>query len=331
MDINFEKVVRSAIAATAILVMSAPVVLAAETPGNIEAANVQVPGYYRMALGDKVTVTAFYDGPVYLKTAVLQGGKGMDFDGLLREMAVPTTKDGVQTSVNAYLVQQKGRMTLIDSGASDCFGETLGNLVSNIKASGVSPDDVDAVIVTHMHPDHACGATNPDGTAVFKNAEFIAPKVDADYWLSDTAASSVPKSERSFFKAAQRTVAPYKASGRFRTFAKGESPVPGIDSVDEAGHSPGMAGYLINGGDKKLLVWGDVVHSHAVQFKRPEVSVVFDHDPKAAIETRKRIFTDAVKGNLWIAAAHLPFPGLGRVVVDGSAYRWVPVEYGAVR
>ncbi|WP_053184436.1 MBL fold metallo-hydrolase [Pseudomonas thivervalensis] len=320
-----------ALMAGAVLVLSAPVVVGAETAKDHAAANVQVPGYYRMALGDKVTVTAFYDGPVYLKTSVLNPVEGVDFTSLLQAMSVPVTRDGVQTSVNAYLIQQNGRLTLIDSGASDCFGETLGRLVSNIDASGINPDNIDAVVVTHMHPDHACGAINTDGTAAFRNAEFIAPKADADYWLSDAIAHSVPESERSFFKAAQRAVQPYKAAGRFRTFEKGEPPVPGIQSVDEAGHSPGMTGYLIEGGDKQLLVWGDVIHSHAVQFKHPEVSVVFDHDPKSAVQTRKRILNDVVTGKLWVAAAHLPFPGIGRVVTDGAGYRWVPVEYGAVR
>ena len=329
-----KKIARStarALIASAFLITSVPAVMAAGTPENGAVKNIQVPGYHRMALGDEITVTAYYDGPVYLKSSVLQNTSGIDFKSMLDAMSVPITKDGVQTSVNAYLIHEKDHLTLIDSGASNCFGDTLGHLVDNIKASGVNPDSVNAIIVTHMHPDHACGAINPDGTAAFKNAEFIAPKEDADYWLSDDVAKSVPENERSFFRAAQRSVAPYKASGRFRTFIKGESPAPGIQSIDEAGHSPGMTGYLIGGGDKKLLVWGDVIHSHAVQFKHPEVSVVFDHDPKAAIETRKRILNDAVQGKLWIAAAHLPFPGIGHVIADGNGYRWIPLEYSSVR
>lgn len=321
----------SAIIAGALLSMSVPAAMAVQVPKEAGVFNVQAPGYYRMALGSDVTVTAYYDGPVYLQPSVLKNMDGIDFKGLIDTMSVPVTRDGVQTSVNAYLIQQKNRLTLIDSGASNCFGDTLGNLVDNIKASGVKPEDVNAIIVTHLHPDHACGAIKSDGSAAFKNAEFVAPKEDADYWLSDSNAKSALESERSFFIAAQRSVAPYKESGRFRTFTKGESPVPGIQSVDEAGHSPGMTGYLISGGGKELLVWGDVIHSHAVQFKHPEVSVVFDHDQKAAVATRKRILTDAVQGKLWIAAAHLPFPGIGHVVADGNGYRWIPVEYSSVR
>ena len=317
--------------ASAFFALSAPVINAAETPENSAAAKIQAPGYYRMALDKGITVTAYHDGPVYLLPSVLKNTEGLNLESLLKAMFVPVTKDGVQTSVNAYLVQQKGRLTLIDSGASNCFGETLGNLVGNIKASGINPDDVDTIIVTHLHPDHACGAMSADGTAAFKNAEFVAPKEDADYWLNDAVAKSAPEADRSFFEAAQKAVAPYKAAGRFRTFNKGESPAPGIESVDEAGHSPGMTGYLIGSGEKQLLVWGDVIHSHAVQFKHPEVSVVFDHDSKAAIATRQRILKDAVTGNLWIAAAHLPFPGIGHVVPDGKGYRWVPVEYSAAQ
>lgn len=319
----------SAIVTGVVLACSGAV--AAENTPRLSADSVQVPGYYRMALGDDVTVTAYYDGPVYLQTSVLKNADGLDLNGLLQAMYVPISKDGVQTSVNAYLIQQKDRLTLIDAGAAKCFGDTLGNLVDNIKVSGVSPEEIDEVIVTHMHPDHACGATNPDGTAAFTNAEFVAPKDDADYWLSESIANAAPEADRVFFAAARRTVAPYKAAGKFRTFEKGESPVSGIESVDEAGHSPGMTGYLIGSGDRQLLVWGDVVHSHAVQFKHPEVSVVFDHDPEAAIATRMRILKYAVQGQLWIAAAHLPFPGIGHVVTDGDAYRWVPVEYSPVR
>ncbi|MDC9598229.1 MBL fold metallo-hydrolase [Xenorhabdus anantnagensis] len=320
-----------AIMAGAMFSILTPAAMATEKTDIIKAANSQVPGYFRMALGDDITVTAFYDGPVYLKPSILKGTNGRYIDSMLKVMSVPINKDGVQTSVNAYLIQQNDRLTLIDSGAAKCFGDTLGNLVSNIKLSGINPDDVDSIIVTHMHPDHACGATNPDGTAAFPNAEFVAPKKDADYWLSESIAKTVPDSERSFFDAARRTVAPYKASGRFRTFESGESPVPGIESIDEAGHSPGMSGYLIGNKDHKLLVWGDIIHSHAVQFKHPEVAVIFDYDPKAAVATRHRILNDAVHGNLWIAAAHLPFPGIGHVVTDGEGYRWVPVEYGPVR
>lgn len=313
------------------LACSSFITVAAEKAQSLSPESVQVPGYYRMALGDDITVTAYYDGQSHMANSVMNNTDGLDLDGLLQEMYVPVSKEGTQTSVNAYLIQQGDRNTLIDAGAAKCFGDSLGNLVDNMQVSGVSPEAINEIIITHMHPDHACGATNPDGTAAFINAEFVVPKEEADYWLSESIARSVPEADRAFFADARRTVAPYKASGKFRTFKKGESPVPGIESVDEAGHSPGMTGYLAGSGDQQLLVWGDLMHSHAVQFKHPEVTVMYDYDPQAAIATRIRILKYAVQDKLWVAAAHLPFPGIGHVVADGEAYRWIPVEYNPLR
>ncbi|MNC81841.1 hypothetical protein D3C75_1351030 [compost metagenome] len=73
------------------------------------------------------------------------------------------------------------------------------------------------------------------------------------------------------------------------------------------------------------------MHSHAVQFARPEVSIEFDVDSAQAIATRQRVFADAALDKLWVAGAHLPFPGIGHVRVEGEGYAWVPVEYGPLR
>ncbi|ROV54422.1 MBL fold metallo-hydrolase [Neisseria chenwenguii] len=88
-----------------------------------------------------------------------------------------------------------------------------------------------------------------------------------------------------------------------------------------------MSGYLVGTGDKRMLIWSDVVHSHAIQFARPEVTLEFDHDEAAAHATRKRILALAAQNKLWIAGAHLPFPGIGHVAPNGKAYRWIPAEY----
>jgi glyoxylase-like metal-dependent hydrolase (beta-lactamase superfamily II) len=103
--------------------------------------------------------------------------------------------------------------------------------------------------------------------------------------------------------------------------------MPGVKSVAEPGHTPGHAGYLFSSEGQQLLVWGDVVHSHPVQFMHPEVSIEFDVDSKQAIATRKKLFADTAKQKLWVAGAHLPFPGIGHVRAEKTGYAWVPVEY----
>lgn len=285
----------------------------------------QVPGYYRLALGE-IEVNALYDGYVSLDNKLLKGAGATDIQGLLARMFLETTK-GVQTAVNAYLVNTGLNLILIDAGAAKCFGPTLGGIADNIRAAGYDMAQVDTVFLTHLHGDHACGLATADGKAAFPNATVYVAKEEAAYWLSKEVAEKAPKEAQGFFKMARDSVVPYESAGKLKKFGAGETLLPGILSVPTPGHTPGHAGYLFASGEQQLLVWGDIVHSHAVQFARPEVSIEFDVDNKRAIESRKKIFADAAKKKLWIAGAHLPFPGIGHVRAEKKGYAWVPLEY----
>ena len=144
-------------------------------------------------------------------------------------------------------------------------------------------------------------------------------------------AAKAAESSQGMFKMARAAVAPYVASERLKRYAEGSPLVPGIASVALHGHTPGHSGYLLSSAGQSLLVWGDIVHSHAVQFARPEVAIEFDVDSAQAIATRKKVFADAARDKLWVAGAHLPFPGIGHVRAEGAGYAWVPVEYGPLR
>ena len=286
----------------------------------------QVPGFYRQAVGEYV-VTAVYDGYVSLDPKSLSGLGEKQVQSLIaREFQARNAN--IQASVNAFLVKSATRLILIDSGSSDCFGPTMGRMIDNIRAAGYKPEDVDTVLLTHMHPDHACGVTLPDGQPAFPNATVWADKDDADFWLNPASAGKLPKDQQEFLKMARSALAPYQAKGRFKTFNDGESIIPGIDLVASAGHTPGHTSYLLSSGSEKLLVWGDIVHFHAVQLPHPEVTIEVDVDPKRAIESRRRVLAQAAANRWLVGAAHLPFPGLGHVRRETKGYSWTPVEYG---
>ena len=287
--------------------------------------NSQVPGYYRMALGE-FEVTALYDGYVALDNKLLKGASAKDIQSLLARMFIASTK-GVQTAVNAYLVNTGKNLILVDAGAAKCFGPTLGVIADNLRAAGYEAAQVDTILLTHLHGDHVCGIATADGKAAFPNATVHVAKEEAAYWLSKETAAKAPKEAQGFFKMARDAVAPYESAGRLKQFDAGQDLLPGLVSVPSPGHTPGHAGYLFSSGEQQLLVWGDIVHSHAVQFARPDVAIEFDVDSKRAITTRKKLFGEATKKKLWIAGAHLPFPGVGHVRTEGKAYAWVPVEY----
>nr|WP_234815014.1 MBL fold metallo-hydrolase [Noviherbaspirillum denitrificans] len=310
------------IAGTTALVSFLPHTAFADAPAKVAS---QVPGYYRMNLGD-VEVTALYDGYVMLDPKILNGASAKDIQGLLARTFAASTS-GMQTAVNAYLVNTGKNLILVDAGAAKCFGPTLGVIGDNIRAAGYKPEQVDTVLLTHLHGDHVCGIATADGKAAFPNATVHVSKDEAAFWLNKETAAKAPKEMQAFFKVAEDAVAPYKAAGKLKEFKSGDTLLPGIVSVPSPGHTPGHAGYLVTSGQEQLLVWGDIVHNHAVQFARPAVAIDFDTDKKQAIATRRKLFADVAKKKLWVAGAHLPFPGLGHVRAEGKGYAWVPVEY----
>ena len=318
---------RSALLALAVAVPAAAALPALAAPPAQQRA--QVPGFYRMALG-AFEVTALYDGYIDLDPKILTGIAAPDIQSLIARMFQEATP-GVQTAVNAFLVHTGANLVLVDAGAAGAFGPTLGGIAANIRAAGYDPAQVDTVLLTHLHGDHAAGLLGADGKPQFPNATVLAAGEEAAFWLDEAVAAKAPQEVQVFFKIARDAVAPYRAAGRFKTFAAGEEPVPGIRTVAAFGHTPGHTGYLVSSGGKSLLAWGDVVHNHAVQFARPEAVIEFDISKEQALATRRKIFDDAARDRLWVAGAHLPFPGIGHVRAEGGAYAWVPVEYGPLR
>lgn len=312
------------IASASILTAAQPMAVLAAAPTQHKT---QVPGYYRMQLGD-LEVTALYDGYVNIDNKLIKGINGNDAKTLLDKMFLDST-NGVQTAVNAYLINTGTNLVLIDSGAAKCFGPTLGRIQNNIRAAGYTTEQIDTVLLTHLHADHSCGI-NDQGKMVFPNAVVYASKADADYWLSPEIAAKVPEGVKGLFQMAQESVAPYQAANRFKVYSPGETLIAGVEVIPTPGHTPGHASYLFNTKGQELLIWGDIVHSHSIQFSQPEVAMEFDTDSKQAIETRKKLFADVAKKKLWIGGAHLPFPGLGHVGIEGKGYHWIPVEYSPV-
>jgi glyoxylase-like metal-dependent hydrolase (beta-lactamase superfamily II) len=285
----------------------------------------QAAGYYRQMMGDAV-VTAVYDGYIDLNPQHLSGMSQAEIHKhILNEYQKASPM--VQTAVNAFLVRANDQLILIDSGSSDCFGPTMGRMVDNIRAAGFAPEEISAVLLTHMHPDHACGVTLPDGKAAFPNATVWAAKRDADYWLDVNQEKNLPVDQRPFFKMARDAVAPYVAAGRFKTFEDGAPIVPGVEALPSHGHTPGHTSYLLSSGAQKMLVWGDIVHVHSVQLAHPEVTIAVDVDPKAAIASRQQLLAKAAKERWMVAAAHLPFPGIGHIRKETKGYSWIPAEY----
>ena len=285
------------------------------------------PGFFRIMLGD-FEVTALSDGTADLPVdQLLTGTTKAKVD---KGLAKAFLKSPLQTSVNAFLVNTGTKLVLVDTGSGTLFGPTVGKLMANLKASGYEPGQVDEVYITHMHPDHV-GGLSTDGKMNFPNAIVRADKHDADYWLSAETLAKADEGSKGFVQGAQAMLAPYVQAGKFKPFEGDTELVPGVRAHAAYGHTPGHTVYVVESNGQKLVLWGDLIHVAALQFPDPSITIKFDSDSKAAAVQRKKAFADAAKGGYWVGAAHLAFPGLGHLVADGKAYRFIPANYTVIR
>src|SRR3984893_13959420 len=285
----------------------------------------QVPGFYRMKVGD-LEVTALFDGLGVFNAHWLKG-KRATIDGVVKALHEdPHMLDGAETG---FLVNTGKQLILVDAGAGTWFGGgALGRLGGSLRSAGYTPEEVDLVLVTHLHSDHVGGLTTQDGQRVFPNAEVYVAKAESDFWLSPEIAAKAPKDAQPFFQSAQAIAAPYIKAGKWHTFSGSESIVDGMQLVPLPGHTPGHTGYEFSSNGQKILFWGDIVHAQRVQLQHPEVTVVFDIDQTAAAATRHQLLPRLAREDVLIAAPHTSFfPPLGRLRKEGSGYSWVPVVF----
>jgi glyoxylase-like metal-dependent hydrolase (beta-lactamase superfamily II) len=286
-------------------------------------AHAQQPGYYRLQVGD-IQVTALSDGTVPLDMdKLLSNTQPGEVKKLLSLNFMPTT---VETSVNAYLVKTGDKLILVDAGAAGNFGPTAGQLIKSLANAGYSPNQIDAVLITHVHVDHVSGLVDGE-KLVFPNATIYISKPEADFWFGAKSKANMPEQLKGSYKIAGASVGPYMKAGKVKTFDYGGELFPGILPLARPGHTPGHTFYMLSSKGEKLLFWGDIIHSAAIQFTDPSVTIGFDIDSKAAAATRKQAFAKAAKEGYWIASDHISFPGIGHVRTEGSKYIWVPANY----
>lgn len=303
--------------------IAAPFVTSSIALAKAPYAAVQAPGFYRLKIGS-VEVTALSDGTVALPLAKLytntseQHARTALNDAFLPEI--------VPTSVNAFLVNTGERLILIDAGTGAYLGPALGKLVSNIEASGYKLDDIDDVVLTHIHTDHSGGLMS-NGKRTFPNATLRINEREAKFWLSAANAKAATGIVKQHFGEADQCVTPYVKAGKFETFADNAAPVPGLRSILYAGHTPGHSAITLESEGQRIVFWGDITHGDILQFDEPGVAIEFDIDQKAAVAARDIAFKQAVEGKYLVAGAHIAFPGIGHVRKDSTNYDWLPVNY----
>lgn len=272
-------------------------------------------GVFRMKLGD-FTVVALKD---------VQNSRPLDKlivnPAEIPNSGVKNPDDPAALPVNAFVVDTGASLILFDSGNGKAAN---GQALDNLRAAGYQPEQVTAVMLTHLHGDHV-GGMAVDGKPVFPNATVYLERREANFWLGPEALQTAPESRRGGMEKARVNLEPYEKAGKLTIFDGARTLLPGIDSVPAYGHTPGHTAYMLDSKGQRLLVWGDIMHVQQLQLPNPNVSVVFDVDALMARETRKTFLAHAVAQGYPVAGVHMTFPGIGRIKAEGKGYRWEPV------
>jgi glyoxylase-like metal-dependent hydrolase (beta-lactamase superfamily II) len=209
----------------------------------------------------------------------------------------------------AFLVCGQGKIILVDTG----YGR---NLFDNLQSLNVSPGQIDAVLLTHMHGDHIGGLLR-EGKIMFPNADLYVAQPEYDYWIKSE--NQLALSVLAAYKEQLKLFVPEEL-GNVKTDL-----FPGIQGIAAYGHTPGHTAYMIESEDAQLLIWGDLVHS-PIQFPCPEVTLTFDVNQKQAAQTRKLIFDYVSQNKIRIAGMHLQSPAIANIVkVEDKGYAYVAI------
>lgn len=232
----------------------------------------------------------------------------------------------VVSPYTCLVIKTEEQTVLVDTGA-DGLAPTTGDLLKNLKAEGITPEDITTVVLTHAHPDHIGGVLDTSGKPAFANARYVMSRTEWDFWTSkpDLRGTGMDEHMKELLvNCALKNLPPLKPQMELLEAEK--EIAPGIHAIPAPGHTPGHIALVISSAKEQLLHIADAA-LHPMHLEHPAWRNVFDLSEDGAVMTRQRLLDRAAADNVNVLAYHFPFPGLGRVASSGNAWRWEPLPF----
>lgn len=256
------------------------------------------------------------DGPLEL------AAPAEEFDDLPAEIVTALASrhdlqaDRMPLAQNALVVVLDGRAVLFDTGTGPerPFGPETGRLVESLGQAGLQPEDISAVVLTHIHSDHVWGLLGHDGVAAFPNATVHVAAEELAYMAAAPSTGPYIGLHRAAIAA---------CSGRLRPFDIGGAVLPGVTAIPTPGHTAGHTSYRVGDGRDAVVVLGDLLH-HPMLAERPDLTYRYDHDRARTVLSRRAVLGRCAADGSRVLGYHFPWPGLGTVVPAGDSFAFVP-------
>ena len=223
----------------------------------------------------------------------------------------------------SYIVKTPHHTILIDS----CIGnnkprptrpkwnmKTDDTYMRSLKAAGISVDDIDYVMCTHLHVDHVGWNTrleNGRWVPTFPKARYVFAKGEYDYWTEQHAKAELP----AFGDSVLPIVEAKKAEIVGHDFSIGDH----VRLLPTPGHTPGHVAFTFGRGKDDAVFSGDLMHS-PLQTRYPDLAPKFDVDPVQAVATRRSFMERYCETDTLCCTAHFPSPSVGKIRRKGNAF-----------
>ena len=193
--------------------------------------------------------------------------------------------ENLRIHFECYLVRSQGQTILVDTGLGssatnpgsvEAFGGGVdGHLLSELQAVGVSPEDIDTVFFTHLHPDHVGWNLTPSDSgavATFPKAKYLAHQADWDTFRKPEVQEAFPAP---FW---EETLGPLESLGIVEALSGEQALTSEVTAIPTPGHTPGSMSLAVVSGGTQALILGDVFHGPA-QVTETDWVFSFDMDP----------------------------------------------------
>lgn len=248
----------------------------------------------------------------------------------LKPNFVSPVDDRVIMSFHSFVVRTENLNILVDTcvgndkerPARPGWHRQRSDYVHRLAQAGLTPDDVDVVMCTHLHADHVGWNTcleNGRWVPTFRNARYLFARDEYEFWRGEVAAQDPdnPVNHGAF----EDSVLPIVEAGRAEFITDGFDVDHGCRVEAAPGHTPGNVVILLADGRHQALMTGDVLHT-AVQLARPTLSSRFCADPVQSALTRTALLERLVETGMTMLPAHFPAPVAGRVISVGDSFRY---------